>query len=43
MGESHSFHHQVPVYPLYYRSSFLCPTLVNPDLVDVGHRVCGGP
>ena len=25
-----------------YRSSFLCPTLVNPGLVAVGHRVCGG-
>ena len=34
---------QVPVYPLDYRSSFLCPTLVNPGLVAVGHRVCGGP
>ena len=30
--------HQVPVYPLDYRSSFLCPTLVNPGLVAVGHR-----
>ena len=30
---------QVPVYPLDYRSSFLCPTLVNPGLVAVGHRV----
>ena len=32
---------QFPVYPLDYRSLFLCPTLVNPGLVAVGHRVCG--
>ena len=30
---------QVPFYPPDHRSSFLCPTIVNPGLVAVGHRV----
>ena len=32
----------IPFCPLDYQSLFPCPTIVNPGLVAVGHRACGG-